>query len=312
MTAILQDARTRWLAARKELVTASDAAAILGLDPRRSPMNVYAEKLGLVEVEESPYMRRGRRCEPVIAAEYQDATGRPALDVPSYELVRHPDAPWLAATPDRMTHDAPTATTPAPAPGQGPLELKLVGRQYAAEWDDDAAPVYYEVQLAIQMACTGAQWGSLCGLLGLDAAGPAVRDRVRNDRFLRAAMPRLERFLWRVRRREAPPVQRLPGEPAAVRALYPLDNGNTVDIGPDALDLVDRWESARARAAAAYDEAEYLETVLRARMADASFAALPDGSYLRLTKTERDGYTAVVRPTTYRSLRRTWPRLKRR
>ena len=38
--AIIHDKREQWLAARRECLTASDVAAVLGEDPRRGPLAV--------------------------------------------------------------------------------------------------------------------------------------------------------------------------------------------------------------------------------------------------------------------------------
>ena len=60
----------------------------------------------------------------------------------------------------------------------------------------------------------------------------------------------------------------------------------------------------------AIQQAKGLENVLRRNLAGASFGALVDGSFLRLGTTRRNGYT--VDPCTYTTLRRWWPRLRRR
>src|SRR5687767_8539180 len=120
--AVLPSARERWLAERRELLTASDVAAVLGVDPRRSPLSVYAEKRGLLEVAETPWMRWGRRVEGAIAEAYADETGRPVRDL-GLEIQRHPDVPWLGATLDRQVLEG-SAAHPLVAPGPGPLEAK--------------------------------------------------------------------------------------------------------------------------------------------------------------------------------------------
>jgi len=47
--AILASERDRWLARRRELVTASDVPAILGEDPHRGPLAVWAAKIGAIK-----------------------------------------------------------------------------------------------------------------------------------------------------------------------------------------------------------------------------------------------------------------------
>jgi putative phage-type endonuclease len=314
--AIMLDPRRRWLAERRELLTASDCAAVLGLDPFRSPLSVYASKVAGVEADETGPMRRGKRLEPVIADEYAEATGRPVYNPGAFEIVRHPDIPWLGATLDRIT--AGSDLCPAPAPGRGamgvppemrlatgdtaPLEIKAP--RDAHGWEDDAAPLHYEIQLQIQIACTRATWGSLAALLGLDAEAPAVRDRLPHPRALAGILPRLEEFWRQVERREPPAVQGLPGEADAVAALWADENGETVELDADALELVEKWSKAKARASEGERDAKALRTALAARMGSASFGRLPDGSWLTFHKQARAGYTAA--PTTFRAIKRVW------
>jgi putative phage-type endonuclease len=302
MTAIVLDNRAQWLRTRREFLTASDVAAVLGLSPFHSPLNVYASKVAGVELAETPSMRRGRRMESIVADEYAEVTGREVCNPGPYELVRHPDIPWLAATLDRAT--AGSSLLPAPADGTGPLEIKAPRDTHG--WDDDTAPLNYELQLQVQIACTRAAWGALCALLGQDADAPTVRDRLPHPRAMAHVLPQLEEFWARVQRREPPPVQALPGEAEAVRALWADEDGTTADLVDEDLEVVERWAKAKAREVEGKREADELATWLRARLGAASFGKLPDGSYLSLRKQQREGYT--VKPTSYRVLRRTWPK----
>jgi putative phage-type endonuclease len=296
-------ARAAWLAERRSLITASDVAAILGEDPRRGPAAVWAQKVGEVEADEAAWMRRGRRLEVAIAEEYSEETGRPVHALDPYSIIRHPDLPWLGATLDRETEGC--TANPALAAGRAPLELKAVGGGAVREWREEP-PLHYQIQVQIQMACTGRQWGSLTALLsGLTLTW---KDLARNDRFLAAALPRLEEFRLRVQRREPPEADGLPGTTAALKALYADEDGATVPLDYDALTLTDAWEGAGSQCRGFEAAREGFENKLRLRLGDATFGALPDGSFLSLKTTKRAGYT--VEATSYRQLRRFRPRLK--
>ncbi|KKL82340.1 hypothetical protein LCGC14_1985750, partial [marine sediment metagenome] len=298
------------------VVTASDCAAILGEDPRRGSLAVYASKVGEFEVEETLPMRRGRRLEATIAEEYQDQTGRPVASVPEYELLFHPDLEWLAATLDRKTlateaepdpfgrvDVGPNAVSRAPAP----LQIKYA-LGTPSHWKDEP-PLAYAVQVAIETACAGAEWGALCGMV--DAGPLRVFDLPRNDAFFDAALPRLEEFHWRVRNRKPPEADGLHGTTEALKRLYSDEDGATIPLN-EALDLVVAWEQAKARQKAANATADELENKLRARMGSASFGSLSDGSFLTLRLTKVRGYTKTVAPTSYRALRRYFPRIRNR
>ena len=312
--AILPDKRTRWLAARRSVVTASDCAAILGEDPRRGALAVYASKVGEFEVEETLPMRRGRRLEATIADEYQDQTGRPVASVPEYELLFHPDLEWLAATLDRRT----LATEAEPDPfgkvdvgpnavsrARAPLQIKYA-LGTPSHWKDEP-PLAYAVQVAIETACAGAEWGALCGMV--DAGPLRVFDLPRNDAFLDAALPRLEEFHWRVKNRKPPVADGLPGTSEAIKRLWMRGDGATVELGPEALAAAEEWEAAKSRRDATKETLDRLSNQLRAWMGSASFALLTDGSFLRLRDIERKPY--AVKAATYRSLDRWFPRIRR-
>jgi putative phage-type endonuclease len=301
-------ARERWLAERRELVTASDAAAILGFDPRRSSLSVYAEKIGVIESQDNDWMAFGRDVEGAIAKAYTRRTGRPALDLGAFDIRRHPDAPWLGATRDRET--AGSDDHPAPADGPAPLECKAVAGMKASQWEEEP-PVEYQIQVQIQAACTAAQWASLVALIG--GLQVAWRDLLRNDRFLAVALPKLEEFHLRVQRREPPEeVDAKSATTAALKALYADEDGETLSLTDEAMQLADQWEAARVRSKEFEGQADELENKVRRLLGDASFAMLPDGSLLSLRVTNVKGYTRVVAPSSYRRLRRVRPRLRRR
>ena len=65
-----------WHKARRKGLGGSDIAAILGISKWRTPMDVWVEKMGLVEPSEESYaMMRGRILEDAIAQWYGEFTG---------------------------------------------------------------------------------------------------------------------------------------------------------------------------------------------------------------------------------------------
>lgn len=303
--AILADQRERWLARRRELITASDVAAILGVDQRRGAFVVWTEKLGLVEPPDHPWMRRGRRFEAPIAEEYAEETGRPVFAPDPFEIVTHPHYGWIGATLDRETEGS--VATPAPADGRAPLELKNVSGLKAKDWRAEP-PREYLIQVQVQMACTGAQWASLAALIG--GLSIAWIDVPRHDRFLAAMLPKLERFRWHVEQRIPPEADALPATSAVLAALYAEENGKTVELPASAVDTANDLERARDAVRIAKAEERSAANRLKALMGAATFANLSDGSYLSLKTIEREAYE--VEETSYRQLRRQWPRIRRR
>lgn len=95
-----------WYAVRNDLLTASDAAAALGIRPyesyRQDPREeLMKRKLGLVASSYgSAAMQHGVDNEDAARRLYCERTGE---EVAEYGLVIHPEHPWLGASPDGVT-----------------------------------------------------------------------------------------------------------------------------------------------------------------------------------------------------------------
>ena len=89
-----------WLNYRRTGIGGSDAAAIVGLNPYRSRLEVYADKLGLMpEKEDSEAMRVGRDLEEYVAQRFMEATGKKV--VRSNTMWRSKEHPFMLADLDR-------------------------------------------------------------------------------------------------------------------------------------------------------------------------------------------------------------------
>lgn len=99
--------RTEWLEWRSRGVGASDVPAILGLSRYASPWSVWAEKTGLLPIEdnESDYAEFGRRAEAMIGPWFEERTGLFAAG----EQMRceQPGHEWRRCTLDGLVFDGP-------------------------------------------------------------------------------------------------------------------------------------------------------------------------------------------------------------
>lgn len=87
--------REHFLAERRSYLGASDLAAVLGVDPYKTALDLYNEKLGLVPAfEGNNQTERGQKLENVAAQEYMEVTGRKVhrrhteLVHPRYDFIR--------------------------------------------------------------------------------------------------------------------------------------------------------------------------------------------------------------------------------
>lgn len=287
--------KTEWLAARRTGLGSSDAPVVLGLSPYKSAYALWAEKVGLVEPSdvETEWQEWGIRLEPAIAAKYAEATGREVLDRGRYRIVRHPETPWLLASPDREL-------APVNGEGLGVLEIKTAAAFKADEWRDDA-PLAYRVQLQHQLLVTGYAWGSLAVLLG----GQAFRwqDQRRHERLLQLLVEQLEAFWDRVQRGIPPPVDGSDLTKEVLQRLHPKPTpGVVVALPPEAA----AWDRQREHAKAAIEAAEATkqeaENLLRAAIGDAEAGVLPGGITFTHKLVRKRAHQ--VAETSYRQLRR--------
>lgn len=89
-----------WLEARRRGIGGSDAAAVVGLSPWRTALEVYLDKIGQGESSESPEMRRGTLLEPVVRQMYADETGR-TVHTPT-SMFTNPRLPFALANLDGL------------------------------------------------------------------------------------------------------------------------------------------------------------------------------------------------------------------
>ena len=96
---MIRQGSPEWLAARRDLITATDISVLLGINPYRSEQDLADEKRGIAEpFETNIRMRIGTALEPLIADEYTRATGRKLRRY--HGLLTHPTVTWAGASPD--------------------------------------------------------------------------------------------------------------------------------------------------------------------------------------------------------------------
>ena len=125
-----------WLHKRKESIGASESGAILGLNPWRSAMDVYFDKVGETEpIEDNLNMRLGRDLEPIIKKLFEEET---ELTVRNDNKIRIDEQ-----------HSFITTNLDGMVVGKKvPIEYKTMGK-----WDGEISDTYY-AQIQHQMMVT--------------------------------------------------------------------------------------------------------------------------------------------------------------
>jgi putative phage-type endonuclease len=280
--------REQWLFERRTGIGGSDAATVMGCNPYKSLYALFAEKSGLAPEDEaeSEAAEWGKRLEAAIAAKYADVTGRQVnlygSTVPT--IMRHPRRAYMLGS-----IDADVAC--ADFDGAGILEIKTTGVHRADDWEE-AAPLAYQVQLQHYFAVTGRRWGSFAVLIG----GQKFKwyDVQRNDKFIATLEERCAWFWGLVERGEAPDIDGTESTAEALKALYPRDTGETIDLGPAAIEIVEQLEAAKAELAAAEARKRELDNRVRAAMGPASYGIVPGLGKFSLKLQRREAHTVAA------------------
>lgn len=179
-------------------IGASEIGTVAGLVPYARPIDVWLVKRGLREpFEGNQATRMGTALEPVIAniyaAEYLGPGERVVQPSEAWPdavdgTLRHPDHPWVLASPDRAVMVGGKVVRL--------VEIKTAGPRTAYLWGDahDAVPNGYRAQVEWQMAVTGVPVVDLVVLL----AGEEVRAyRIERDPELWEYLLSIGRDFWR-------------------------------------------------------------------------------------------------------------------
>lgn len=217
--------REDWLAVRKQGIGSSDAAAAVGLNPYKSQLELWMEKTGRDESlpkldpqdEESPAYW-GNVLEPIVAWHYSKRSGNRVRRINA--VLQHPDPklPWMLANIDREVIGADDVQI---------LECKTAGINGARLWKE-GVPEYVQLQVMHQLAVTGKQAADVAVLLG----GQHLEiHRIERDESMIARLVDLERLFWDyVVSDTPPPADGTDSAEAALRCLYPEDNGQILDF----------------------------------------------------------------------------------
>lgn len=150
------------LAFRRTGITATDIAALLGLDEYRTAWQVQQEKRGEGTFKGNLFTRAGAALEPVIAEQYAEDNAGVVLHAGA--TVSHPEHPRLIATPDYLVLDAQTSLL------LRALEIKCVFNWATAqEWgpaETDEVPMKHFLQVQWQLGVLRAERADVARFYG--------------------------------------------------------------------------------------------------------------------------------------------------
>lgn len=123
-----------WLRIRKQYLTGTDAGAVCGMNPYKSAMQVYQDKVSPeVELRDNESMRLGRDLEDYVAARFMEAAGKKVRR--SNAMYVSDEYPFMMANVDRLVVGE-----------RAGLECKTASPYSSELWKDGKIPEWYYLQ----------------------------------------------------------------------------------------------------------------------------------------------------------------------
>ena len=219
----------KWIEARALGIGGSDAAVIMGMNPYKSPYQLWMEKTGQAEAPDLSHVQAvywGSKNEANIADWFQETTGK---KVRKLGTLRNRAYPFMLANVDRavMGEDAG-------------LEIKTAGVNQAKKWKGDEIPDAYYCQCLHYLAVTGAARWYIAVLIGGNEA--IFKTVERNEDDINALIQAESEFWEMVEKKEPPYVDGSASCAAAMAEHYP-GGGPSILLPSEAEALIESLEA---------------------------------------------------------------------
>lgn len=183
-------------------VGGSDVAAIFGVSPWQTPLELWLVKKGRMKAlpkGNADQLAMGHLLEPIAAHWFEKKTGNLVTD--DTNLYQHPDHPYALANIDRRY-------TRQEDGEPGVLECKSCTYHKAGDWAEDAIPLHYELQLRFYLAVLDVEYGAFSCIWGnnpeTDLAMPEIiRDKAKEDMIFE----RLDQWIWSLEHDKPPTME---------------------------------------------------------------------------------------------------------
>lgn len=255
--------REQWLGIRKQGLGGSDAAAVCGLNPYRSPVAVWADKTaeGPTEIPDTEAMRVGRDLEQYVASRFTEVTGKKVRR--KNAIMQSEDHPFMLANVDRVIVGENAL-----------LECKTTSPYNADQWADGKCPESYEIQCHHYMAVTGAEKVYLaCLILGREFV---IVEVARDEEVIRS-LQTIESEFWEsyVVTKEMPPPDGSDSAKEIISQMYPGGDEEAVEL-PELADSLKRYDELDAMISQMKSEKDQIKQMIWMGMKDAETAYIGD------------------------------------
>lgn len=252
--------RDEWLAARRLGIGGSDVAAILGVSPWASRYSLWLDKTEQSPVikAETPAMRFGNVMEPVVKSVFADACDMEVLD--DKHLYAHPEHQFMLANLDGLVCSK----------NDGKPDAVLEVKTSRFEWD--RVPDYYVSQVQHYMAVTNLEMTYVAALFG----GEQFKffEVPRDDNYINSMMDAEAEFWNDVITAQAPKIDGSEATYDAIRKSYQAEQGKTIELQPDVLQLIEQRAAAKVLVSKFEQEVREAESQIMEALKDAEIGTV--------------------------------------
>lgn len=218
--------KEEWTALRSTTIGGSDAAAILGLNPYKSPYALWAEKTGKVipeDISQKEAVRLGTDLEEYVAKRFTEATGK-KVRRENYTVFRD-DMPYAHANYDRLVIGE-----------RAGLEIKTTNALHLSKFKNGEFPATYYAQCCHYLLVSGLdRWYLAVLVLGIDFKVFVIE---RDEEELEALKEAEESFWENVQSETPPAIDGMDSTIDALNAEFPVSEPETeMDLTGCAVDL---------------------------------------------------------------------------
>lgn len=307
--------RDTWLPFRRPKIGGSDAQTLFGCGFKgRTPATLWESKVyrgGVDDDTDADSLRRKRRGVILERAVGDLFIEESALDLYRFKagefvVAQHPDLEWAATTLDSMVFNDEFG-------GWCPAELKQVSHFAGADWTAQEAPIKVQIQVQMQLLCTGAEWGVAVGWVGGDdvrlrwiqrhAEFQDALVQVCTEFYTKYLLPAIKLFddgYVNEVREYIPPLTGSRSDTRMLGRLFAENAGEIVRMGYNALRLVGARDEIKAHVKACNSRLAWINNLLMEAMGTAGIAVLPNGRLLQQKTVKKEPYE--VPATSYRQL----------
>lgn len=295
--------REEWLKYRTGGIGGSDVSIIAGINPFKSVHQLWLEKTGQIEPEqtESEYAHFGTLLEPIVRKEFTERTGIKVRQ--KHMLLQSSEYPFMYADLDGVINEG----------GELAIFEAKTASQYKMETWEEGVPAGYILQVQHYMAVTGAKKTYIAALVG---GNHFVYHTVERDEVMIAKIIAMEKYFWETH--VIGDVEPIPDGSEATtnyfNSKFGESNGQIIELPEEALAICEEYERLSeqlkeletAKSAAANQLKSYLKEAEAGTVGDRKivwkqiFKSSLDQK--RLKEEKPDIYNGYVTQSSYRRL----------